>query len=82
MTTTTGTTAPDPIHDEVRERYARAALSVIDPTSGSSEALDSSRRADASTCCGSDCCGGSAEDLICSVDLKCQWKKFRRTGSG
>ena len=51
---------PETIHDEVRERYAQAALSVIDPTTGASAALESNRRADGSSCCGDDCCSTSA----------------------
>ena len=49
----------DSIHDEVRARYAQAALSVIDPANGPSEALASNARADATSCCGDDCCGGT-----------------------
>lgn len=52
--------SPDTIHDEVRERYAQAALSVMDPANGASQALDSNRRSDGSSCCGEDCCGPSA----------------------
>ena len=61
MTARPTTPSADPIHDEVRDRYAKAALSVIDPLNGPSEALASNRRVEASSCCGSDCCGGSAE---------------------
>jgi SAM-dependent methyltransferase len=50
----------DAIHDEVRARYAQAALSVIDPANGPSDALASNARPDATTCCGDDCCAGSA----------------------
>ncbi len=39
------------IHDEVRARYAEAALSVLDPSAPPSEALASNKRADAASCC-------------------------------
>ncbi len=40
------------IHDDVRARYAEAALSVLDPSAPPSEALEANRRADAAACCG------------------------------
>jgi SAM-dependent methyltransferase len=49
------------IHDDVRARYAEAALSVLDPSAPASEALASNRPADAA------CCGPSAgPDACCS----------------
>ena len=40
------------IHDDVRARYAEAALSVLDPSAPPSEALETNRGADAAACCG------------------------------
>jgi arsenite methyltransferase len=45
----------DRLVDEVRARYAGAALAVLDPTAPPSDALESNRRP------GSDCCGPAAE---------------------
>ena len=54
----------DRLVDEVRARYAGAALSVLDPTAPRSEALESDRRANASCCDpaseGSSCCSDDA----------------------
>ncbi len=48
------------LNEEVRARYAEAARSVLDPSSGPSAALESNRRVDATGCCETDsCCGGS-----------------------
>jgi len=45
------------IHDEVRARYAEAALSVLDPAAPPSAALASNKRVDVeSPCCGDGCC--------------------------
>ena len=52
----------DRLVEEVRARYAGAALSVLDPTAPRSEALESDRRADAS------CCGPASEDSSCCSD--------------
>jgi arsenite methyltransferase len=63
------------IHDDVRARYARAALSVLDPTAAPSEALESNRKTDhASSCCGpaagpDACCYTAAEGDPFGADL-------------
>jgi len=54
------------IHDEVRTRYAAAALEVLDPSAPPSEALASNRRTDVEPCCspsdeaaGGSCCSAA-----------------------
>jgi len=50
------------IHDDVRARYAEAAMSVLDPSAAPSEALEANRRTDTA------CCGPSAgADACCST---------------
>jgi SAM-dependent methyltransferase len=44
-------TDPQRVHDEVRARYAEAALSVLDPAAPPSEALASNKRVDGTACC-------------------------------
>jgi arsenite methyltransferase len=51
------------IHDDVRARYARAALSVLDPSAAPSEALETNRRADGASCCGP----SAGPDACCST---------------
>ena len=63
------------IHDDVRARYARAALSVLDPTAAPSEALEANRKSDhASSCCGpaagpDGCCSTAAAGDPFGADL-------------
>jgi SAM-dependent methyltransferase len=53
---------PAQIHDDVRARYAEAALAVLDPAAPPSAALASNKRVDAATCCGP----SAADDACCS----------------
>ncbi len=55
-------TDAEQIHDDVRARYAEAALAVLDPTAPPSAALASNQRVDASTCCGP----SAGDDACCS----------------
>lgn len=72
------------IHDEVRARYAEAARAVTDQAVQSSEALDSNRRVDATSCCGpttnaaspdgldlrgSSCCSSSGSEIVFGSSL-------------
>jgi arsenite methyltransferase len=50
------------IHDDVRARYAQAALSVLDPSTAPSEALEANRRTDEASCCGP----SAGPDACCS----------------
>jgi arsenite methyltransferase len=50
----------DRLVEEVRARYAGAALAVLDPSASRSEALESGRSVDAS------CCGSGAESACCA----------------
>jgi SAM-dependent methyltransferase len=52
------------VHDEVRARYAAAALSVLDPAAPPSEALASNKRVDVAA----SCCGDAAADCCSSAD--------------
>ena len=62
------------IHDDVRARYAQAALSVLDPAAPSSEALASNRRPEAASCCGpaasaDSCCSSTSAGDPFGADL-------------
>ena len=50
------------IHDDVRARYAEAALAVLDPAAPPSAALASNKRVDAAACCGPT----AGDDACCS----------------
>lgn len=53
------TDATQRIHDEVRARYAEAALSVLDQAAPLSEALTSNKHLDVVEGCGPDCCSSA-----------------------
>jgi arsenite methyltransferase len=62
------------IHDDVRARYAQAALSVLDPAAPPSEALADNRRSVAASCCGPSaghdgCCSATSSGDSFGADL-------------
>jgi arsenite methyltransferase len=62
------------IHDDVRARYAAAALAVLDPTAPASEALASNGPAAAASCCGPSagpdaCCSSPAGGDVFGAEL-------------
>ena len=72
------TDATQQIHDEVRARYAEAALSVLDPTLPVGEARTSNTRTDAGSCCepsntettvGGGCCSGALSPDVFGAHL-------------
>ncbi len=70
--------ATQQIHDEVRARYAEAALSVLDPTLPTGGARSSTTRTDAGSCCepsaaetavGGGCCSGAVSPDVFGAQL-------------